>query len=85
MNTRRRLLALTPCLAWPALGRAAPTTVQGVSFDEAIELQGHRLLLNGAGARYKAVFKVYAMGLYLERRAASVDEVLAAPAPSALH
>jgi hypothetical protein len=27
------------------------------------------------------VFKVYAMGLYLERRAASVDEVLAAPAP----
>lgn len=79
MSLRFRTIALSACLAWPLLLQAAPTTVQGVSFDDPIELQGHKLSLNGAGARYKAVFRVYAMGLYLERKASSPEEVLAAP------
>jgi hypothetical protein len=79
MSLRFRTIALSACLAWPLLVQAAPTTVQGISFDDPIELQGHKLSLNGAGARYKAVFKVYAMGLYLERKASSPEEVLAAP------
>jgi len=35
--------------------------------------------LNGAGVRYKAVFKVYAAGLYLPKKAGTPEEVLAMP------
>jgi len=57
----------------------AQATVSGVKFEETTEVRGSRLQLNGAGVRYKAVFKVYAAGLYLTRKAGSTEEVLAAP------
>jgi hypothetical protein len=71
------LLAAALALAVPAA--LAQTTVSGVRYDETTEVRGARLQLNGAGARYKAVFKVYAAGLYLTRKAGSTEEVLAAP------
>ena len=60
-------------------GASAQTTVSGVSYAQTVEMPGGRLQLNGAGVRYKAVFKVYAAGLYLSKKAATPDEVLAAP------
>jgi hypothetical protein len=36
-------------------------------------------VLNGAGVRYKAVFKVYAAGLYLSKKAGTPAEVTSAP------
>ncbi len=60
---------------------AAATEVGGVKFEPRLELHGNRLELNGAGVRYKAVFKVYAAGLYLSRKANSQEQVLAAPGP----
>ena len=60
----------TPGRRW----RASNTTT-------AIDLRGSKLLLNGAGVRYKAVFKVYAAGLYLRKKAGTAEEVLAAPGP----
>jgi hypothetical protein len=42
-------------------------------------LRGTRLQLNGAGVRYKAVFQVYAAGLYLPRKAGTPEEALAMP------
>lgn len=58
--------------------QAAAIEVGGVKLDDDIDLRGSKLLLNGAGVRYKAIFKVYTAGLYLGRKAATPDEVLAA-------
>jgi hypothetical protein len=47
--------------------------------EDTAEVKGSKLVLNGAGVRYKAVFKVYAAGLYLAQKQGTPDEVLAAP------
>jgi hypothetical protein len=60
-------------------GAMAQTTVSGVTFEPEVTLGGQKLVLNGAGTRYKAVFKVYAAGLYLGKKSATPEEVLATP------
>ena len=60
---------------------AAPVEVAGVKLDDPLELQGSKLQLNGAGIRYKAIFKVYAVGLYLGKKAATAEEAFAATGP----
>jgi hypothetical protein len=57
----------------------AQKVVAGVRYAATADLQGGKLRLNGAGVRYKAVFKVYAAGLYLSRKADTPDEALSAP------
>ena len=57
----------------------AQVTVSGVRFDETSDVKGTKTHLNGAGVRYKAIFKVYAAGLYLTRKAGTTEEALAAP------
>jgi len=49
-----------------------------------LELQGAPLQLNGAGIRYKAVFKVYTAGLYLEKKAGTTAEIAALRGPKRL-
>jgi len=56
---------------------AQPITVASVQYDESASVSGSSLHLNGAGVRYKAVFKVYTAGLYLEKKAATPAEVMA--------
>lgn len=70
-------------LAWGAV--AATVDVGGVKMEDATDLRGSKLVLNGAGIRYKAVFKVYAAGLYLGKKAATTEEVLAAPGAKRMH
>jgi hypothetical protein len=62
-------------------GALAQVDVAGVRFEESTELKGGKAQLNGAGIRYKAIFKVYAAGLYLTRKATTTEQVLAAPGP----
>lgn len=69
--------------AAPAAPAAAPTApsvptteVSGVKFDNTLDLRGSKLQLNGAGVRYKAIFKVYAAGLYLGKKSSAPDDVL---------
>jgi hypothetical protein len=57
----------------------AEVNVSGVKFEDTMDLKGTKLQLNGAGVRYKAIFKVYAAGLYLPKKADSPDQVLAMP------
>lgn len=65
-----------------ALGQqASALEVGGVNFAPQIEVNGSKLELNGAGVRYKAIFKVYAAGLYVGRKAGSLEEILKAPGP----
>ena len=49
-----------------------------------LDLRATRLQPNGAGIRHKAVFKVYVAALYLGRKAATPDDVLAATGPKRL-
>jgi hypothetical protein len=60
---------------------AGAVEIAGVKFDEGTEVAGSKLVLNGAGIRYKAVFKVYAAGLYLTRKASTPEAVTAASGP----
>ena len=64
-----------------SVASAATTEVGGVKFESPIELAGTKLQLNGAGVRHKAVFQVYAAGLYLTQKAHTPEEALAAPGP----
>ena len=74
-----RLLFISLLLAWGLPARAVD--VAGVNFAPQIELGGSKLQLNGAGVRYKAVFKVYAAGLYVDRKISSLEELIKAPGP----
>lgn len=60
---------------------AAPVEIAGVKLDDAVEVGSVRLQLNGAGIRYKAIFKVLVAGLYLGKKAGTPEEVFAAPGP----
>ena len=76
------LLALAAILSLaPGLARAATVDVAGVQLEDRITVNGSPLQLNGAGVRYKAVFKVYTAGLYLGQKATTTEQVLAAPGP----
>ena len=60
---------------------ALPTELAGVKLEDPVELRGTPLQLNGAGIRYKAIFKVYVAALYLGKKAATPEEVVASPGP----
>ena len=73
-----RAWLLATCCWLPALA-CADLTVSGVQYQEAAELRGAKLQLNGAGVRYYGPFKVYTAGLYLGRKAGTAQEALALP------
>jgi hypothetical protein len=80
MSLRFRLvLALVVALAAP-VAIAAPQT----KFDTAAEVRGTRLQLNGAGTRFKAIFRVYDMALYTTKKVGTPEELLALPGPKRL-
>ena len=69
--------AMSLLLAFSAA--AATVEVGGVKLEDQIDMRGSKLVLNGAGIRYKVVIKVYTAGLYLGKKAGTPEEVLAAP------
>lgn len=71
-------LLLAACL-WLPLWVQAQVTLAGVRYDEAVDFKGSKLQLNGAGIRYKGPFKVYAAGLYLQKKAGTPEDILAMP------
>ena len=60
---------------------AQAVEVANVKYESGLDLAGQKLVLNGAGVRYKFVVKVYAAGLYLTQKVGTTAEVLAAPGP----
>ena len=60
---------------------AAQVDVAGVKLNDTLDLRGSTLQLNGAGVRYKAVFKVYTAGFYVGKKVSTPEEALAAPGP----
>ena len=75
---------LAICLPAP-VARAQTVDVAGVKYDGTIQLGGSQLRLNGYGVRYKAIFKVYAAGLYLASPASTPDAVIAAAGAKRIH
>ena len=74
-------LALTASLS----AQAETVEVAGVKYETVQDVAGQKLQLNGAGIRYKAVFKVYTAGLYTAAKVNTPDGVLNAPGAKRLH
>lgn len=85
MLLRRALLCALTALALPltASAQTPATTVDagGAKFETTAEVGGQKLLLNGTGVRYRAIFKVYGAGLYLPAKADSTEAVLKMAGP----
>ena len=75
----KKLAAGCAALLLACAALAQPVTVADVAYPSPAEVHGRKLVLNGAGVRYKTVFKVYTAGLYLERKATTLQEVAALP------
>ena len=75
-------LTLGAALAAGLPAWAATVDIAGVKLEDRATVAGKPLVLNGAGVRYKAIFKVYAAGLYLEKKTESTEGVLDQTGPS---
>ena len=73
----RRLAVAAAIAALLAGGAAAAAEVGGVKLDDRASVAGQDLVLNGAGVRTRAIFKVYVGSLYLPVRATSTSAALA--------
>ncbi len=76
----KRLLAAS-CLLAGFAGAAMAVEVAGIKLEDTAKVGDKNLLLNGAGIRYKAIFKVYAAGLYLPEKKTTAADVLASNGP----
>lgn len=74
------LTVLTLLLAGHTL--AATTSTK---FEPSQIVQDANLTLNGAGTRYRAIFKVYDLALYTPRKVGTAEELLALPGPKRLN
>src|SRR5512141_2276300 len=72
---KRLLLAV---FAFLIATHALAAEVGGVRLDDKTTLGGKDLVLNGAGIRTRAIFKVYVASLYLPAKAGDAAGVLAA-------
>lgn len=73
-------LGIQRCLALMGMFLALGTTAQaveiaGVKVDDTAKVANVELKLNGAGIRYKAIFKVYVAALYMTDRKTTPAEV----------
>lgn len=81
MKAHLTALMTAAALTLGSLSTAQAVEVQGVKIEDTATVGGKTLVLNGAGARIKAVFKVYAIGLYLTEKKSTPADVLALSGP----
>jgi len=84
MRLIRPLLLLVTGLLMSLACMAAPITINGVKVEDSATVGGTALQLNGAGTRYKSIFKVYVASLHTTKKVTSLDELIAAPGPKRL-
>lgn len=61
---------------------AQAASVAGVSVPDSATVAGQKLVLNGAGLRKKAIFKVYVGALYLPSKTTNAEAALASTGPN---
>lgn len=81
MKAQITALMTAAALTLGALSTAQAVEVQGAKLEDTATVAGKTLVLNGAGARIKAVFKIYAIGLYLTEKKNNTADVLALSGP----
>jgi len=81
MRIFKPLLTGTLALMLGAASLAATIDIAGVKVEDSVTVAGTKLMLNGAGIRYKGPFKVYVAELYTSKKVTSLDELIAAPGP----
>lgn len=59
----------------------AAVEVAGVAVDESATVANQKLVLNGAGIRTRAIFKVYVAALYLPQKKDNLRDIVALPGP----
>ncbi len=64
--------------------QAATQDINGVKVDDSTSVAGTALVLNGAGIRFKAIFKVYVAALYLGKKVSTPEEVVSLAGPKRL-
>jgi hypothetical protein len=60
---------------------SSPVEISGVVIEPVITVAGTRLELNGAGLRYKGIFKVNVTEIHAVKKFKSLDELVALPGP----
>lgn len=60
---------------------AAAIEINGVKVEDSSTVNGVKLQLNGAGTRYKAMFKVYVAAVYLGKKTSTPEELVNQPGP----
>ena len=81
MSTFKHLLFAIVASLMATVACAATVEVNGVKFDDSIDMRGTKLTLNGAGTRYKAIFKVYVAGLYVGKKTTHAEEIVSQAGP----
>ncbi len=76
--------ALSVTLFASPMAQAATQEIHGVKVEDSVTVSGTKLMLNGAGTRYKGPFKVYVGDLYTSKKVNSLEELMAAPGPKRL-
>jgi len=84
MKLFRPLLLSLSLTLFTAMGWAAARDIHGVKVEDSAQVNGTSLQLNGAGTRYKVIFKVYVASLYLGQKADSPDKVVHQSGPKRL-
>lgn len=76
-----RLLAALALTLAGAGAQAQVVELEGVKLDATAQVGGAALVLNGAGLRTRAIFKVYVAGLYVPQKASNAAALLAQKGP----
>jgi long-chain acyl-CoA synthetase len=76
-SARAAAVAAALAVAVVAASASRAADVGGVKLDDRVTVGGQPLVLNGAGVRTRAIFKVYVGSLYVPEKATTVDAVLA--------
>ncbi|QDL56256.1 chalcone isomerase family protein [Rhodoferax aquaticus] len=84
MRFTTALIGLLAALTLQVCATAATMDINGVKVEDSAVVGGSKLQLNGAGTRYKAVFKVYVGQLYTTTKVSNLEELIAAPGPKRL-
>jgi len=83
MQFMKQLLLSIAAMLLAGAAMAATLDIAGVKVEDSANVGGAKLLLNGAGIRYKIV-KVYVGELYTSKPVSTLEELVAAPGPKRL-
>ncbi|HEX5357799.1 MAG TPA: chalcone isomerase family protein [Aquabacterium sp.] len=71
-------------LGLPHAAQAQSADVVGVHYPPTIKVEGSNLTINGSGISYRAVAKLYTVGLYVPQKASKAEAIFATGGPKQL-